>query len=67
MDVHFLAPADEDPAFWQPTDAQIAEIQQADLIVMNGATYSKWAEKTSLPESKVLDTSAGFKAQLIVV
>lgn len=67
VDVTFAAPKDEDPAFWQPTDAQIAAFQSADLIVMNGATYSKWAEKVSLPESKVLDTSARFKAQLIEV
>lgn len=67
VDVTFAAPADEDPAFWQPTDAQIAAMQNADLIAMNGATYSKWAEKVSLPEAKVLDTSAGFKAQLIEV
>ncbi|MFZ4766163.1 MAG: metal ABC transporter substrate-binding protein, partial [Roseimicrobium sp.] len=33
----------------------------------NGATYSKWAEKASLPEAKVLDTSAGFKDQFIQV
>ena len=67
VDVTFPAPADEDPAFWQPTDAQIEALQQADLIVMNGATYSKWAEKVTLPESKVVDTSAGFKAQFIEV
>jgi zinc transport system substrate-binding protein len=65
--VTFAAPGDEDPAFWQPTDAQITAMQNADLIVMNGATYSKWAEKVSLPESKVLDTSASFKAQYIVI
>ena len=67
VDVIFSAPGDEDPAFWQPTDAQIAAMQEADLIVLNGATYSKWAEKVSLPESKVLDTSAAFKGQFIVV
>ncbi len=67
VDVVFSAPADEDPAFWQPTDAQIEAMQQADLIVMNGATYSKWAEKVTLPESKVVDTAAAFKAQFIVV
>src|SRR5688572_561215 len=67
VDVIFSAPADEDPAFWQPTDAQIATMQQADLIVLNGATYSKWAEKVSLPQSKVLDTAAAFKGKFIEV
>jgi zinc transport system substrate-binding protein len=67
VDVIFAAPPDDDPAFWQPTGDQIAAMQEADLIVMNGAGYSKWAEKVSLPESKVLDTSAAIKTQYIEV
>jgi zinc transport system substrate-binding protein len=67
VDVKFPAPADEDPAFWQPDDATISAYQSADLILMNGATYSKWAEKVTLPESKLVDTSAGFKAQYIEI
>jgi zinc transport system substrate-binding protein len=67
VDVIFSAPSDEDPAFWQPTDAQTAAMQQADLIVLNGADYSKWLDKVSLPDSKVLDTSAAFKPQFIEV
>jgi zinc transport system substrate-binding protein len=67
VDVIFSAPADEDPAFWQPTEREIEAMQDADLIVMNGATYSKWAEKVSLPEAKVLDTSASFKKQFIEI
>lgn len=67
IDVKFPAPADEDPAFWQPDDDTIAAYQNADLILMNGATFSKWAEKTSLPASKMVDTSAAFKTQFIEV
>lgn len=63
----FPAPPDEDPAFWQPTDTVIGWFQEADIILMNGATYSKWAEKVTLPAAKVADTSAGFKADLIEV
>jgi zinc transport system substrate-binding protein len=67
VEVRFLAPKDEDPAFWQPDEAAIATFQSADLILMNGANYSKWADKITLPESKVADTSASFKASLIQV
>ncbi len=63
----FPAPKDQDPAFWQPTDEQITAFQQADLIVMNGATYSKWAEKVTLPEDKIVDTSLAFKDRFIVL
>ena len=65
--VSFPAPKDIDPAFWQPKDEEIAAYQKADLILMNGATFSKWAEKTSLPRTKTIDTSAGFKSQFIVI
>lgn len=67
IDVKFRAPGDEDPVFWQPDDAAVAGFQSADLILMNGATYSKWAEKVTLPQSKLVDTSAGFKAQFIEI
>lgn len=67
VEVKFLAPKDEDPAFWQPDEAAIAAFQNADLILMNGATYSKWADKVTLPESKVVDTSAAFANNYIEV
>lgn len=67
VEVKFLAPKDEDPAFWQPDEKAIAAFQGADLILMNGATYSKWADKVTLPESKVVDTSAAFANNFILV
>jgi zinc transport system substrate-binding protein len=65
MQVVFPAPPDEDPAFWKPDVATISAFQAADLIVINGATYAKWLEKTSLPKAKVVNTSAGFQDQYI--
>ena len=67
VEVRFLAPKNEDPAFWQPDEAAITAFQSADLILMNGADYSKWADKVTLPESKVVDTSAAFANNLIEV
>jgi zinc transport system substrate-binding protein len=67
VEVRFLAPKNEDPAFWQPDEAAITAFQNADLILMNGATYSKWADKVTLPESKVVDTSAAFASGFIEV
>lgn len=67
IEVKFPAPGDEDPVFWQPDDAAVAGFQSADIILMNGATYSKWAEKVTLPQSKLVDTSAAFKAQYIEI
>lgn len=67
IEAQLLAPKDEDPAFWQPNEAAITAFQAADLILMNGATYSKWADKVTLPESKVVDTSKGFAKNFIAV
>jgi zinc transport system substrate-binding protein len=65
--VAFDAPKDVDPAFWQPSDKQIAFFQSASLILMNGATYSKWADKATLPEANVVDSSSAFQDRFIVV
>ena len=67
VEVRLLAPKGEDPAFWQPNEAAITAFQNADLVLMNGATYSKWADKVTLPQSKVVDTSAAFANNFIEV
>ena len=54
-----------DPAFWNPSPEQIVEFQNADLILLNGADYAKWVSKVSLPQSRLVNTSAGLDSQLI--
>jgi len=66
-EVVFAAPADGDPAFWKPTDAELSAFQKADLIVLNGATYAKWTKTASLPKGRTVDTSAGFSEKFITV
>jgi zinc transport system substrate-binding protein len=65
--VVFPAPADGDPAYWLPDESTIVAYQNADLILLNGASYAKWLSKVTLPESKMVDTSAGFKKKYIVI
>jgi zinc transport system substrate-binding protein len=60
-EVVFPAPADIDPAYWMPDAETISKYQQADLILLNGANYAKWAKKVSLSRSKLVNTSAKFK------
>ncbi len=64
--VVFPAPADGDPVYWSPDEPTIAAYQKADLILLNGASYAKWVAKVTLPESKMIDTSAAFKDKYIV-
>lgn len=64
-DVFFPAPTDIDPAFWSPGREAVREYQKADSILLNGADYAKWINKTTLPKSKLVDTSWSFKSDYI--
>jgi zinc transport system substrate-binding protein len=58
-------PSGVDPAFWQPDAAAIGGFQRADLILLNGADYAKWASRASLPRRTRVDTSASFRERYI--
>ena len=60
-------PPNENPETWLPGNATTQTIQQADLIVTNGADFADWVKKLSLPRSKVLRTSLAIKDALITV
>ena len=60
-EVVFPAPPNEDPAFWKPEMETIASFQQADLILLNGAFYARWTDHATLPASRAVDTSSGFR------
>ncbi|MEO0447368.1 MAG: metal ABC transporter substrate-binding protein [Verrucomicrobiota bacterium] len=66
IDLRFL-PGDEpgDPAFWKPSAEDITDLQQADLLLLNGANYAKWLTYASLPASPQVDTSLAYAARLI--
>lgn len=63
--VVFPCQADVDPAYWSPDAKTVAAYQAADLILLNGAGYARWVERASLPRTRVVDTSAGFRDRLI--
>lgn len=60
-------PADIDPAFWSPKAEEIADLQKADMILLNGANYAKWLPKVSLPLFKLVNTSAEFRDAYIAL
>ena len=65
--VGFPVPAGIDPAFWKPTPEEVAAYQSADIILLNGASYSSWVSHSSLPLFRTVDTSAPFRNQYIPV
>ncbi len=65
IQVKFPIPSDIDPAYWQPEAKEVSQLQEGDLILLNGATYEKWINTVSLPSSKLVDTSSQFQDQYI--
>jgi zinc transport system substrate-binding protein len=65
VDVQFHAKSAGDPAYWQPAPEDVVAMQKADLIFLNGASYEQWLNNVTLPESRMVETSAGFTDQLI--
>jgi zinc transport system substrate-binding protein len=61
----FDVPAGVDPAYWKPGENEILAVQNADLIIINGADYAGWLAKISLPASRVVNTSKAFRDQYI--
>jgi zinc transport system substrate-binding protein len=60
VSILFTVPAGEDPAFWEPAESDILRYQAADLILLNGADYGQWLRMATLPESRMVNTSAAF-------
>ncbi|MEM9344283.1 MAG: metal ABC transporter substrate-binding protein [Pseudomonadota bacterium] len=65
VEVAFPVPEGVDPSFWRPSISDISDIQSADLILLNGAGFAAWIDRVSLPRSKIVNTSAGFKDSYI--
>jgi len=55
-----------DPAFWKPQETDVALLQGAEIILTNGADYSKWLNEISLPSGRLINTSASFSKSYIV-
>ena len=66
-EVTFPIPTGVDPAVWAPEPQGVLAFQSVDVILLNGATYSKWLDKVTLPRRKLVNTSQSFKDQYIPV
>jgi zinc transport system substrate-binding protein len=64
-EIIFAVPEAIDPGLWRPTIADIAAIQGADLVALNGASFADWVTKVSLPRARTVDTSATFADRFI--
>lgn len=48
-----------------PSPDELASLQAADAILLNGAGYEPWRQIVTLPNSRVTDTSLGYLDQII--
>ena len=54
-------PVETDPAQWNPQLEDILQMQQAELIILNGAGYSTWLDKVSLSPNRLVNSSLDAK------
>jgi len=65
VEIRFPAASAGDPAYWKPVADTIAAMQQADLILLNGATYEQWLMNVTLPNATTVNTSQSFEEHLL--
>jgi zinc transport system substrate-binding protein len=65
VEVECPVPDDADPALWQPGSEVIRAYQQAEVLFINGASFEKWIATAPLPRSRIVDTTAGLKDDLL--
>lgn len=56
-----------DPAAWVPNGDDVGLLQQADLVILNGAGYEAWLAYTTLPGGHDLDTTAHVADRLLPI
>lgn len=56
--VEFPAAESSNPRSWKPSASDIADLQQAGLIVINGqgAEYAQWLVQVTLPENRICES-----------
>ncbi len=67
VSVKCLCPATVDPGFWNPSRADLVEMQGASLLLLNGAGYEHWAATAALPLGRVVVTSRAFETEYLTL
>lgn len=61
--VNLLTPPDRDPAHYTPSVQTLSRLQEAQLIILNGARLETGLDAVSLPLSRTLKSARGFRDQ----
>lgn len=60
VDLHILTPPNTDPHDFEPSIKTIQDMQNADLIVINGAGFEQWFNDVEIDGDVILDSSNGI-------
>ena len=63
----YPVPVEEEAALWKPTEEQVLALQQADLVLLNGAGHEPWTERVTLSPLNQAVTALGVREQWIRV
>lgn len=63
--VEMPVPTGIDPANWQPSLDEVLRLQQADLLIFNGAGYSPWRSRVSIDPNKQVVSAVPFRKRWI--
>lgn len=66
-DISCPLPKEADAAYWEPAPEVLAQFQQADLILVNGANFERWVATATLPESKLVACADALKKDWIEI
>ena len=61
IEISCILPVGEDAPFWNPDATQVLALQEADLIISNGANFEPFLQKISIEQQKIIDTSKGIQ------
>lgn len=67
VQVFYPASKASEPASWKPSVSEINQLQNCDLIFLNGADFSLWLQTVSLPQSKTINTSESYESRYIAL
>ena len=65
IDLRFPASEETDPSGWVAGAETILNMQQADLVIINGATFEKWRNNVTLEEANIVNTTQGLDDRLL--
>ena len=63
--VQNVVPPEKFSPDWRPRKEAAKLLQQASLVLLNGADWEPWTERVALAPSRTVDTTAGISSRLI--